>query len=196
VKNNDFFPERNSVVILDELAHRIRESRRAAQEAGAALLHHSLDAGDALNEAQKRVSTGWKNWLRQNCFLSVRSALVYQQLAKHRAEIEALIAQVGELSLRGALRLISAPRPKAAEAKAENAPEPRPPELMLSDAQLITQLTARGLDWFVANMPDAWREELQRRLRGPILRAEKARRPNVRMKHLKVVHSADSPTPH
>jgi hypothetical protein len=106
-------PAENNSSVLDQIAHRIRESHRVAQEAGAALLHHAFEAGDALNEAQARVSTNWKGWLKEYCFLSVCTALVYQQLARHRDEIEARIEEVGQLNLRAALRFISKQDPGA-----------------------------------------------------------------------------------
>jgi hypothetical protein len=112
-------PVRCGVRELDQLARRIRESRKAAQKAGVTALHHILDAGDALNAAQAQVSTGWKRWLRDNCSLSVRTALLYQQLANHREEIEAEISQAGELSLRSARRLIS----KSKQEDGEEGPE-------------------------------------------------------------------------
>ena len=65
---------------LGELASQIRDACRRAQEAWSNALGHVLDAGDALNEAQARVSTGWKQWLRNNCYLPVSTAQLYQQL--------------------------------------------------------------------------------------------------------------------
>jgi len=91
-------------------ASRIREAHSAVQKAGGALLHHAMTAGDALIAAQQKVSSNWKRWLRENCFLSVDTALVYQRLARHREQIEDEIGRAGELSLRGALRLIATPR--------------------------------------------------------------------------------------
>jgi hypothetical protein len=160
---SDFNP---NISVLDQLAHRIREARQAAQQAGAALLHHTLDAGDALNEAQTRVSTGWKRWLRDNCFLSVRTAFVYQQLANHRTEIEAAIGQAGELSLRAALRLIAPPRsnkPKPAKTKNDalawwsNA-----------DNEMRQQLLDRiGLVSLLTALSPGLRKELERRVANP-----------------------------
>jgi hypothetical protein len=94
---------------LDELAARIRAALEAARQARSNALDHALQAGDALNAAQERVSSGWKRWLRTNCFLSPSTAMLYQQLARHRPEIEAKIEQIGELSLRSARRLVANP---------------------------------------------------------------------------------------
>src|SRR5512132_3943034 len=87
---------------------RVRDLHHAAQQAGCNALHQALDAGDALIRIQQQV-TGcpWKKWLAANCSIPVRTALLYVRLAKHRGEIE---AQLEELSIRGALRLITKPK--------------------------------------------------------------------------------------
>jgi hypothetical protein len=103
---SDFFPARQE---LDDLARRIRAALQASRPERCNALHHDLDIGDMLTEVQAQVTTGWKRWLRENCFLSERTALLYQQLARHRTEIEAEIERVGELSLRAARRLIAKP---------------------------------------------------------------------------------------
>jgi hypothetical protein len=106
---------------LPTLAKRIREEHHAVQVAGGALLHHAMNAGDALIVAQEKVSGNWKSWLRESCFLSVHTALVYQRLARHRERIEAELEHAGNLSLRAALRLIAKPRGEAKKA-AKNQP--------------------------------------------------------------------------
>jgi len=101
---------------LDELAHRIRSALQISRQDRCNALHRDLDAGDALIEAQRRISTGWKKWLGKNCFISVRTAMLYMRLARHREEIEAEIERAGELSLRAAIRLIATPTaPKPAK---------------------------------------------------------------------------------
>jgi Zincin-like metallopeptidase len=149
-------------VVLEQLAYQIRTSLELARRDRCNALHHDLDVGDALMGAQNRVSTGWKKWLRDNCFLSVRTALLYQQLARHREEIEAEIERVGELSLRAACRLIAKPKKKPAEtAPAE--PDPVTAVLAglrkLTDEQTTAVWTAYKLDPFLKTMPADWRPE-------------------------------------
>jgi hypothetical protein len=108
---------------LDELAKRIRDAHRGVQSAGGALLHHAMAAGDALTIALNKISGNRKKWLRENCFLSVDTALVYQRLARHREQIEAELGRVGDLSLRAALRLIAEPKPKSTEKKKQKGNE-------------------------------------------------------------------------
>jgi hypothetical protein len=101
---------------LTALAKQIRDALQASRKDRCNALHRDLDVGDALIAAEGQVAEGrWKHWLRENCFLSTRTAFLYMQLARHRDKIEAEIERVGELSLRAAVRLIAKPareRPK------------------------------------------------------------------------------------
>jgi hypothetical protein len=65
-----------------------------------------------------------------------------------------------------------------------------------SNTDVTAALRIKKLDWFLDVMPFEWRPEIQARLRGLILRQERARHPNTRLKHLKIVSSTESPTPH
>jgi hypothetical protein len=86
-----------------------------------------LEAGDALIEAQSRVSTGWKQWLRENCFLAVSTAQLYQQFARHRALIEAALEEEPDLSLRAVRRLINAAKSKSSPGTESAGEEAVPP---------------------------------------------------------------------
>ena len=93
---------------LTALADRIRIEHEAVQAAMRNGVTHALEAGDGLVQAQSQVPTGkWARWLKENCFLSIRTAQLYMQLAQHRPEIEAEISRAPDLSLRAARRLIS-----------------------------------------------------------------------------------------
>jgi hypothetical protein len=105
--------EHQNELCLPDLARQIRDAHAAVHSAGAALLHHAMAAGDALLSAQAKVNGSWKLWLRDNCFLSVRTALVYVRLARHRSAIETELGRASDLSLRGALRLIAKPKGSA-----------------------------------------------------------------------------------
>ena len=114
-----------------------------------------------LIEAQGRVSSGWKWWLRENCFLSVRTAMLYMQLARHRAEIEAEIERMGELSLRAAIRLIAEPVEKESKPK---------PDLMVAWNRATPEELTRHLDavtvmGLLRIISLAFRRELEGRLR-------------------------------
>ena len=156
-------------VPLEDLAHQVRAGLELARRERCNALHHDLDVGDALLAAQARVSTGWKRWLRENCFLSVRTALLYQRLARHRTAVEAEIERVGELSLRAAVRLLAQPRPESETAKPEK-PDPVARVVAnlraLSDAQLTAVWTAYGLAPFLRTISAGLRSELERRIAG------------------------------
>lgn len=111
----------NPAVNLADVAAIIRTELQNEHKAGAALLRHAMAAGDALNLAQAnlhKTNLTWKRWLRENCFCSDRTAIVRQQLARHRNEVEAEIQKVGDdLSIRAVLRKINKSTKKTAKSK-------------------------------------------------------------------------------
>jgi hypothetical protein len=120
-----------------------------------------------LNEARNRVSTGWKQWLKNNCFLAVSTAQLYQQLAHHRAEIEDAMERVPELSLRAARRLISKP--------AETISKPKKLDLLIawnraSEDERTAALSNVDILEFFRVMPPDWRSQIEARVIN--LRAE------------------------
>jgi hypothetical protein len=105
-------PLPDAVHDLDELACVVRDEIEQARMAWRTALRHAMAAGDALNALQPKIAErglNWKKWLREHCFVSDRTAQLYQQLARHRDEIEAQLQQGIELSLRAARKLISGP---------------------------------------------------------------------------------------
>jgi hypothetical protein len=98
----------NSQDSLPQLAAKVRAAHQAMREATRVTLRAVLDAGDALTAAKPQVPEGeWRRWLRANCFLSVRTAELYRQLAANREQIETELERVTDLSLRAARRLIT-----------------------------------------------------------------------------------------
>jgi Protein of unknown function (DUF3102) len=97
---------------LDELAQRIKEEHRNV----ACALHqgfmHASAAGELLIQAKAQAGHGkWLSWLRDECEISVRTASLYMRLAKNRGVIEDQIGNaVADLTLRGAMKLLSPPR--------------------------------------------------------------------------------------
>ena len=155
---------------LDELAHRIRTALQISRQDRCNALHRDLDAGDTLIEAQRRVSTGWKKWLRKNCFISVRTAMLYMRLARHREEIEAEIERAGELSLRAAIRLIAEPSNHPSKPK-------RQIDLLAAwraatDAERTYALAAISINEFYAVMPTSWRAHIETRAAKPRAESE------------------------
>ena len=109
----------NPEVNLADVAATIRTELQNEKGAGAALLRSAMAAGDALNLAQAnlhKTNRSWESWLRENCLISTRTAEVRQQLANHRAEIEAEVQRVGDyFSIRAALRKITKTKKKSSD---------------------------------------------------------------------------------
>jgi hypothetical protein len=171
---------------LDALAARIRAAFEDARKARCSALHCSLDAGDALREAQAQVSDGWKRWLRTNCAVSVRTAFVCMQLARYRAEIEARL-KLGELSIRAALRLIAALDGNAQPRAKRNTPLQTRLRSGI-DAEITAALVELTLERFLRVMPPEWRAKIQRHAGGQAVSMLRHQHANVRLKNLKSRH--------
>jgi phage-related tail protein len=161
--------------VLDEVFAVVRAKLRDVQAAGAALLHSAMAVGDALNLAEiqiKQRGGNWKRALRDNCFLNVRTAFVYQQLARHRAELEEAIERAGDLSLRAALRLISTPK-KISSSSTNGANAPEPEESLASHWKRAGTeartafLDAIGIDGILGAMSAEFGRELRDRVPAP-----------------------------
>jgi hypothetical protein len=197
VSNSSFSPENNKLVVLDQLAERVRVAHEAVQTSESNALDSALDAGAALLAVRCRVYS-MKAWMAANLPRVGASTLkLYMQLERGRAVIEAARKENPFLSICEARRLVAkkavTKKPRGNDHQDDDE-EPAP----LTDEQVLEALTARGVAWFIANMPEGWREALQARLRGPILRAEQKAHPNTRLKNLnlRLVSSTDQPTQH
>lgn len=107
--------ESGATKALDDLAAKIR----AGVANTAASVRHSVDqaaeVGRLLDEAKGRVGHGnWLNWLRVNCHLSERSAQGYMRISRNRAELDSKAQSVADLTISGALSLLSEPKPEPA----------------------------------------------------------------------------------
>jgi hypothetical protein len=96
----------NSLAVL---AARIRTYHEATTAALKASVVNAMAAGDLLIEAKAQLKHGqWLPWLEANCAMSERTARLYMRLARYRPEIEN--GSVADLSLRGAIALITLPK--------------------------------------------------------------------------------------
>jgi hypothetical protein len=120
----------------------------------------------------------WKEWLRENCFVSDRTAQLYQQLARHRDDIEAELQHNVELSLRAARRLISKPQDDEGdngeedEGEAENPSESVKPESLIEHwrrcpEQLPDLLDEIGVPGALRAMSAEFGRQLRARLPAP-----------------------------
>jgi hypothetical protein len=93
---------------LPILAVEIRREHEAAEAASKSSVEHAIAAGSLLIEAKEQVKHGeWLPWLAANCSVPDRTARLYMRLARNRAEIEAKSATVADLTLRGAILLLT-----------------------------------------------------------------------------------------
>jgi hypothetical protein len=156
-----------SEINLADVAAIICAELRSENKSGAAVLHHAMAAGDALNIAQAnlhRTNLTWKRWLRENCLISVRTALVRQQLARHREAIETEIQKAGDyFSIRAALRKITK--------KSSN--KPKPPADVTSFLSIwrkadhqtrVAVLDAIGSEGLLGALSQQLRREIERRV--------------------------------
>src|SRR6266566_9519064 len=102
---------------LADLAATIRAEHQAvlaSHKMGAA---HAMSAGDKLIVAKAKVKAAggkWRDWVKENFEphgLSYRTCRLYMQLARHRPEIEAEMAEVCHLSVNAALAAIAPAEP-------------------------------------------------------------------------------------
>jgi hypothetical protein len=160
---------RNGCEELDAL---IRNALRAAEEHHKKALGIALGVGHALIEAQARIAGrgSFGRWVKDNCLISLRTAELYQQLARGEEQIDAEVRRTGEmLSIRAARRLISKPA-KMSEAEGAGAPEAEDvsddPESELSPLDMLLTTTPadamaaafekQDVPWLLERLPKPW----------------------------------------
>jgi hypothetical protein len=153
------------------LIETVRSAHQTVCEAGRTALQAAITAGAALLRLKKLVNHGeWAHYLRHHCELSERTAQTYIQLAVHRVLIEANPQRAADLSLRGALKLIS----KKASDKSGKSTQSAKTNVELSSLTFANWtaeerrqfVDAVGLIAWLAAMPPAWLPELERRIDG------------------------------
>jgi hypothetical protein len=146
MQHTDTFPPTDTQD-LAELARRIREAHAASRQASLTALDSALAAGDALIAAQAKISAkNWRAWLQENCFLGVSTAFLYQQFARHRAEIETELERVPYLSLCGARKLIAKPKGETKKKTAQGSPTLQDHWKRASDVERTALLDNIGVD--------------------------------------------------
>jgi hypothetical protein len=169
--------------LLEQLAAKIRAAFEDARKHRCSALQCSIDAGDALLQAQAQVTTGWTRWLRTNCGASERTGFICMKLAKYRAELETRLRRGEELSVRAALRLI-------AKLEGKDKPKVKLATKLRSnvDAEITAALIELGLERFLRVMPGEWRAKIQRHAGGQVVNLLKQEHGAVRLKNLKPRH--------
>jgi hypothetical protein len=163
--NIDTKPEPVKTDDRKALVEIIRASHQAVCNAAHNILRQAITAGEALFKLKKSVGHGeWGYYLRRHCELGERTAQVYMRLAEHRAKLEANPQRAADLSLRGALKLISKnPNKSGKSATAAAALS----SFAWSNATADERrrfVDAIGLISWLAAMPPSWLPELERRI--------------------------------
>jgi hypothetical protein len=139
----------SSLADLHELAERIKEEHSNVASALQQGFMHASAAGELLIQAKAKAGHGkWLSWLRDECEISVRTASLYMRLAKNRRGIEDQIGNaVADLTLRGAVKLLSPPRQsdphEMAEGSAGAVPAPAGDPMAISDDRKILKTKKR-----------------------------------------------------
>jgi hypothetical protein len=98
---------------LDQLGAQIRAEHLAAEASAADAIAHAIEAGQLLLQAKDKVEHGeWLPWLTEHCERSERQAQRYMKIATRLpALLEANPTRASDLSIRGALALLTTPKP-------------------------------------------------------------------------------------
>jgi hypothetical protein len=95
-------------------------------ENSVALLQRAMECGTILLSVKNEMDHGeWEKWLAANCpQIEDRTARAYMRLAKNSEQLEKLAAEngssVADLSIRGALRLLTKAKTEEQKAKAKS----------------------------------------------------------------------------
>jgi hypothetical protein len=104
-------PPADDLAALPKLAARINAEHQAMIGAVKRGIEHALACGDLLIEAKVKVrgaGARWLPWLAANCpLISNRTARLYMQLARAKPALETKMATVADLTLQGAVKLLS-----------------------------------------------------------------------------------------
>lgn len=112
--------QKPGAVELPRLAREINSAHREVEEVLKAGLSRAMEAGELLIEAKDKVAHGeWGVWLKENFEGSERTAQAYMKVARNREALEAKTAAVADLSFRGALKELAAPKAGFEEAESE-----------------------------------------------------------------------------
>jgi hypothetical protein len=102
--------EKQSTAALENLATEINHYHAKCEEAVGQAVAYAMEAGDRLAKAKDGLGHGeWLPWLQKNFKGTPRTAQAYMRVASNRRELE-MRSTASHLSLRGALKELSAPR--------------------------------------------------------------------------------------
>ncbi len=135
-----------ALVKLSTLAGRINKEHALAEEHAKTAVKHARNAGAMLLESKALCEHGtWAAWLESNFKGSDRTARRYMQVAERWPEIEANRTRVSDLSLRGALELLSEPKEAGPLPALDNSDDEKTPERRIDTEIIHTMLDSRCL---------------------------------------------------
>jgi len=92
---------------IAELTARLKAEHESACEAFRRGVLYAMNCGDLLNEIKAKLGYGnWEHWLKTESPVAPRTARRWQRLANHRAEIEANLPNLADLTVSAAEQLI------------------------------------------------------------------------------------------
>jgi hypothetical protein len=170
---------------LDALGGKINDAHDRIEEAFHSCIEHARDAGQNLQLVKAELAHGdYKDWVEENCRFSPRTASVYLRIAKEWPNLgEAKRQRAADLSLRGVIKLLAAPKDEV-EAKPLPAQptEIEGPTISLAEVnvtELIKELETRawsemeeGLLCLVRKLADATDREIIIRDKGAPITAD------------------------
>ena len=144
---------------LRDLADKINDAHSCCESAARSALGCAMEAGRLLCEAKAIVPHGqWATWLASHCKVSDRTARMYMQLYRRRAELKR--QRAADLPVRQAAKLLT--RPKDA---GDSEPAPARPIKPFDDLQLID--TIRQSIWTIwQRTPKRWKPVVIPKYRG------------------------------
>jgi hypothetical protein len=152
----------------EALIEAVKVAHQAVCNASRNVLSQAIIAGTALLKLKKLIKHGeWRHYLQRHCELSERSAQAYMRIAEHRELLEANPQRAADLSLRGALKLISNATDKSAKPAKSAKATTMLSSLAWSNATADERrrfVDAIGFMEWLAAMPPSWFPELERRI--------------------------------
>lgn len=153
---------------LATLAKQINAAHKACEESVRGSFARAAEAGDLLVKVKEQLSHGeWLPWLKKNFDGSHKTASGYMIVASRLPELEANLKRDSNLSIRAAIKMLSAPakaerkdkRRAAKEAAKEAVPDDLPPtderfQLIHADiAEVNGEVPTGGVDWIITDPP-------------------------------------------
>ena len=153
------------VADLDTLAEQARNALQRIGRAAGDFLTAAMDAGDVLIAAKEKLLEhgSFLSWVKRECSIGERQAENYMRLARGRAELGANPNRASDLSLRGALRLLSkqqapAPQPSPRRKKTKKATPALDPQAFLGASPEDQRHFIDSIGWDAIRqaLPPSW----------------------------------------